>query len=102
MSLNEDKTPINPAKPKCYRLREIPITISKADLLQQLDGLLRGHGSRGADVDNFRLTMAPSSAKYCMATLVLPQPPLKDFVYRVDEELIGITPIYEGNNAVVE
>ena len=102
MSLNGDKLSINPAKPKCYRLREIPIAISKTDLLQNLYGFLRGHGSGDPVADDLRLTLAPSSAKHCMATLVLPQPPPKDFVYRVDDELIGITPIYEGDNAVVE
>jgi hypothetical protein len=82
--------------PECYRVREIPIETTEDELLRRLE-CLPGVGAH----DAARLTLAPWSAKYLTATLVSSVCP-ESLGYPVDSSFIGITPLFEGDDAAVE
>lgn len=93
------RTRPSPAKAKCYRVQEIPIATTKADLLRRLAECLPGSGAH--DAAGLRLTLAKSSNEYQTATFVSSVRP-KSLGYPIDSSFIGITSLFEGDNATVE
>jgi len=85
-----------PAKPRCYRVREIPMSTTEGELRD----LIATHHLGAADL---RLTLARSSPTYCMATLLSSdRPKIEAMGYPVDSDFLGITPLFGGGDAAVE
>lgn len=84
------KTP----QPRTWRIRLIPIGVSKTELLSQLDA---------GPKDIQKLTLAPVSQRHSCATITcLYKPNPKDAAYRVDEDFFGVTPLDAPTSASVE
>ncbi|KAJ9130493.1 Tetratricopeptide-like helical domain protein [Pleurostoma richardsiae] len=85
-----------PAKPRCYRVREIPMSTTEGELRDQI----ATHHLGAADL---RLTLARSSPTYCMATLLSSdRPKIEAMGYPVDSDFLGITPLFGGGDAAVD
>jgi hypothetical protein len=85
-----------PATPKCYRIREIPIESTEDELMHWLLKCLPG-----VTAASLQLTLARSSTRHRTATFVSSGYPEK-LGYPVDSHFIGITPLFDSNNAAVE
>lgn len=84
-------------KPRCYKIREIPHKIRKEEYLEQLTTVLLAPDA--PKKDDLRLTLARSSPKFSVATLMLSRPPTG---LEVAPDMNGITPLYGEDDAVVE
>ncbi|EDN97566.1 hypothetical protein SS1G_12418 [Sclerotinia sclerotiorum 1980 UF-70] len=96
----KETTKINPRpkKLKCFRIQGIPIGKTKESLEKELRDSLPMYKS------DCYLTLANSSSSKSMATLNSFENPGKFLptYYTVDDNFLGITPLFEGDNASVE
>lgn len=83
-------------QPKCFRLEEIPITVTEEELQRQLALSLDGQES-----SSLHLTLARSFGEYQTATFMSTSIP-RNLEYPVDSEFIGVTPLFEPEDAVIE
>uniref|UniRef100_A0A8H7TTK4 DUF676 domain-containing protein n=1 Tax=Bionectria ochroleuca TaxID=29856 RepID=A0A8H7TTK4_BIOOC len=82
-------------QPKCFRL-EIPITVTEEELQRQLALSLDGQES-----SSLHLTLARSFGEYQTATFMSTSIP-RNLEYPVDSEFIGVTPLLEPEDAVID
>ncbi|KAJ8063431.1 hypothetical protein OCU04_008650 [Sclerotinia nivalis] len=89
------KKNISPKKLKCFRIRGIPIQTTEESLEKELMEYLPIYKS------DCSITLARSSSSISMATLNSFQT-LNNLLYTVDDDFLGITPLFEGNKASVD
>lgn len=91
--------PITPAmKLRSRRICDIPREITKDEFQSKLQLWLQNSkpppGNSG--IDSLRLTFALSSSEHYVATITSGESP-DGLGYTVDEEFLGITPLFEGS-----
>jgi hypothetical protein len=84
----------SPEKPRCLRILDIPLNVTRRDLEADLKRYLPTYGPECY----LTLAHSPSTLTATVNSLKFP----KEFPYLVDETFIGITPIFDGDNASVE
>ncbi|PQE34078.1 Tetratricopeptide-like helical domain protein [Rutstroemia sp. NJR-2017a WRK4] len=84
-------------KLKCRRIQGIPFQTTKESLIDELRKWLPAHQS------HYHLTLARSSSSAFTATVnsfEIPDP--ESFLYTVDETFIGITPLFDSDEASID
>ncbi|KAM0168180.1 hypothetical protein ACHAPF_011256 [Botrytis cinerea] len=93
---NAKITKINPPpeKPRCLRILEIPLDVTRTDLEADLKRYLPMYGPACC----LTLAHSPSTLTATINTLKFPQ----EFHYLIDEKFTGVTPISDGDNTSVD
>lgn len=87
------------AAPMCYRIQQIPATVTETELLRQLVESIPGFDRLNSA--SLRLKIARSLGQSRTATFISAKAP-RNLGYHVDKNFYGITLLFEGENAMVE
>uniref|UniRef100_A0A0B7JWK8 Nephrocystin 3-like N-terminal domain-containing protein n=1 Tax=Bionectria ochroleuca TaxID=29856 RepID=A0A0B7JWK8_BIOOC len=87
------------AAPMCYRIQQIPATVTETELLRQLVESIPGFD--GLNSASLRLKIARSLGQSRTATFISAKAP-RNLGYHVDKNFYGITLLFEGENAMVD
>ena len=94
------------AKARTWRLTQIPLSVTKKELRNQFEELINKNLSAGSKkrTSILQLDIAPSTRGYACATITVrgPLPKVTKQGYHIDDTFLGITPLYNGDNASVD
>ncbi|CAI6057675.1 unnamed protein product, partial [Clonostachys chloroleuca] len=88
-----------PAAPMCYRIQQIPATVTETELLSQLVDSIPGFDRLNSA--SLRLKIAGPFGQSRTATFISAKAP-RNLGYHVDKSFYGITLLFEGENATVD